>query len=649
MRYALSGSLTALSFSLTNALKVDQFEGCATVVTHTRYVYATIQPSVSYSAGGSGSPAPGSSDAKNPSADSASEGSFGNDTADTYDAVHPSVSSDCSDSTMSSSSKASVSTGASAATGYWSSYGVGVSTSTGFSTVVVSTPAGSYAAAVSASTPCSSSTGIFTPVTRSWSSYSAVFANTSTSAYPAGASYPAGVSYSAGVSPSAKVYSASISSHANASTSAVSVSSGVPSAPVTVSPTDSPVVSSTDSPVVSSTDSPVVSSTDSSVVSSTDSSTVSLTDSSAPSITSLIASSLVPSTVPATATGTYGPNVIPEGHFDGEAAPSGWLGTRKNVGESAQSAPYVMSSTVTKDKFYAAHVSYVVGPLNWKGKYHLSFYHELVTPLPEDVECSLSVGMGIDSLTKVKLTASDASKGWQKVEVNDIAINSAINELSFDYYCNSNQFFEDGGKAEFWLDTVDMYEQIPPVTTPSKVCSTSAPTGTPGANIIFGGSIDNWAAGSTVVGWDWQRVTSVKNIGDLAHSSPNVLANRIDELLPFASIFVDIQPRSLTAKYTISFWVRFIYTNMPENSKPTLATSVGAYQKNRHEFKASDIEKGWTHIEIKDVGIEKFSDRLDFNFFDYNYPAQLVPDGAIEYWLDDVEMYEQPPPIVTCL
>jgi hypothetical protein len=363
----------------------------------------------------------------------------------------------------------------------------------------------------------------------------------------------------------------------------------------------------------------------------------------------LVTSSLVPSTVPATATGTYGPNVIPEGHFDGEAAPSGWLGTRKNVGESAQSAPYVMSSTVTKDKFYAAHVSYVVGPLNWKGKYHLSFYHELVTPLPEDVECSLSVGMGIDSLTKVKLTASDASKGWQKVEVNDIPINSAINELSFDYYCNSNQFFEDGGKAEFWLDTVDMYEQIPPVTTPSKVCSTSAPTGTPGANIIFGGSIDNWAAGSTVVGWNWQRVTSVKNVGDLAHSSPNVLANRIDELLPFASIFVDIQPRSLTAKYTISFWVRFIYTNMPENSKPTLATSVGAYQKNRHEFKTSDIEKGWTHIEIKDVGIEKFSDRLDFNFFDSNYPAQLVPGGAIEYWLDDVEMYEQPPPIVTCL
>lgn len=627
MRYALSGSLTALSLSLTNALKVDQYEGCATVVTHTHYVYATIEPSVSYSTGGSGSLAPGSSHAKIPSGDSASEGSFGYATADAYDAVHPSVSSDCSDSIKTSSSKATVSTGASAATGYWSSYGVGGSASTGFSTVVVSTPAGSYANGIPSTTPCPSSTGISTAVTRSWSSYSASFANMSTSAYPTGASYLAGISYSAGVSPSAKISSsASISSHADVSTSIVVASSGV-SASATVSFTESSAVSSTSSSVSSMHSSAVPSATSS---------------------TSSTAPSFVSTTVQATSTGTYGPNVIPEGHFDGESTPSGWLGTRKNVGALAQSAPYVMSSTVTKDNFIAAHVSYVVGPLNWKGKYHFSFYHELVTPLPEDVECSLSVGMGIDSLTEVKLTASDASKGWQRVEVNDIPINSAINELRFDYYCNSNQFFEDGGKAEFWLDTVDMYEQIPPVTTPSQVCSTSAPTGTPGPNMIWGGSFDNWVAGSTVAGWNWQRVTTVKNVGDLAHSSPNVLANRIDELLPFAGIDVDIEPRSITSKYTISFWVRFIYTNMPENSKPTLTTSVGVRQKNRHVFEASDLEKGWTHIEIKDVEIEKFSDRLEFYFFDDNYPSVLVPGGEIEYWLDDVEMYEQPAPIVTC-
>jgi hypothetical protein len=639
MRYALSGSLTVLSFSLTNALKVDQPEGCAAVVTHTHYVYATAEPSVSSSAGGSGSYGAGSNDAKISSGGAASEGFHGYATADASTAVKPSISSECSDSTTTSSSKATVSTGPSAATGYWSSYGVGVSSAGSYSNGV-SPPAGSYANGIStpegsyvtvssssvlietgsSSAQGASSTGA-SAASGYWSSYGVPSTNTTAAG---GAFYPTGASYAAGVS--------------TFSTSIVVASSGVSSAP-TVFSTDASVVSSTEILANSSANSSAVSSTDSSAVSSTASSTISST-----------VSSLASATVLATATGIYGPNVIPDGHFDGEATPSDWVGSRKNVGEQAQSGTFVLSAKANKESYYAAHFSYAVGPLNWKGKYHLSFYHQLATALPEGVECSLSVGMGADGLTKVKLTASDASRGWQRVEVDDIPINSAINELSFDYYCDDNQFFEDGGEVEFLLDTVDMYEQIPPVTTASQVCSTSAPTGTPGPNMIQGGTIYQPSVGSTLPNWNWQRVTTVKDVGDSAHSSPYVLASRIDEILPFASILITIEPRSLAVKYTISLWVRFVYTNMPENSIPTLATNVGAYQVDRHLFKASDIEKGWTNILIKDVSLEEFGplDQLEFNFFDYAYPGQLVRGGELEYWLDDVEMYEQAPEIVTC-
>lgn len=590
MRHARLACLTALGVSPAHARKIEQ-EGSCKVVTHTRYVYATAEPAVSYG-GASGGYEAGSTEGHEevPAGGEGGHG-YGNGYA-TASAVKPSVSPDCSDS---SSSK----TGAS---GYAASYAVGSSPSGSYAHGL-SIPGDSYATGASSS-GASAATGYA-------ASYGVPFGNASTAS---GVGYSTRGAYATGVS--------SVSSYGSVSSFATIVvkPSGVSSAPE---------VSSTDASVVSSTEAVTSSSLESSSVPSTAFPTV----------------SALATTTP---TSSYGPNVF-DGDFDTAATPE-WLGTREDVGTQAQSGAYVLSATANSATYETARFDYMVGPLEWASLYHISFYYRLASAVPEGVTCSVTASMGTASFYKADVVLADAAARWVNVQVGDIAINSAINDLTFDFACEGARYFAAGGALTFWLDSVHLAAQLVATPTPSQLCSTSAPTGTPGPNLVRHGAIDASPGDDSMPYWTWQpRVTHMQDVGREAHSAPWVLATRIDALLPYGIVYVTLDGASAAAKYTVSLWVRFVSTNMPGDSKPTLSTGVGAKTVDLHRFSAQDVERGWTNILVRDVVMERASDRLEINFYDERYPEQLVEGGEIEYWLDDVQMFEQTPDVVTCM